>query len=122
MRQFVFAALALFAAASASALSPETETFLKGLKIDPQSADIQAIAADVVANDEGEEVSLDTLAAKRDEMGVKRFVATRKFVKAYMKNTKTPFPERKLYEISFLKPNEVIFILDALKKPFTALA
>lgn len=110
--------LALFAAASASALKPKTVAFLKELGYDAKSPQIQAIAGDVVTNKKGKTASLDLIAAKRDEMGVQRFIATRTFVKAYMKDTKTKFPDREVYETSYLKEDEVAFILEALKKPF----
>jgi hypothetical protein len=118
MRHALFVALALLAAVSAKALNPATEAFLTEIKIDPKSADVQAIAGDVVITEDGTEVSLDSLAAVRDIAGTQRFVATRKFVKAYMKNTKTPFPDRKVYDTAYLNEDEVTFILASLKKPF----
>ena len=121
LTRLVLVVLALFCAVSASALKPKTVAFLKELGYDAKSAQIKAIAGDSVTTDKGKVKSLDTLAAKRDEEGVKRFIVTRTFVKAYMKDTKTKFPDREYYETSYLKEDEVQFILAELKKPFAAL-
>lgn len=120
MRHALFAALALLAATSASAaLSPATEAFLQEIGYNVQSPEIALIADDTITTKSGLVVTLNTLAAKRDEVGVRRFVVTRNFVKAYMKDTQTPFPDREFYYTTYLKSNEVSFILAALKKPFT---
>ena len=119
MRHALFAALALFVASKASAaISPETENFLQGVGYNIQSEEITAIADDTITTKAGVVVSLNTLAAKKDEVGVRRFVATRNFVRKYMADTKTPFPDRDVYYTGYLKSNEVSFILAALKKPF----
>lgn len=96
--------------ASAAELQPKTSAFLRELGVDPGSTSVMAVSGDVVAG----KYSLDLLAAKRDEDGVKSFIATRNFIRAYMQDTKTPFPDDELYLIRFLKPDETQFISKAL--------
>ena len=120
MRHALFVALALLAATTASALKPATEAYLVEQGYDPKSEEITAIAEDIVTSKKGVVYSLDTLAADRDKMGMRAFVTTRNFVKKYMQDTRTPFPsDRQQYQTVFLKPDEVSFILAALKKPFS---
>jgi hypothetical protein len=118
MRHALFVAFALFAATSASALEPATAAYLTKQGYDPQSEEITRISQDVITAKDGTAYSLDTLAADGDKTGTRAFVTTRNFIKAYMKDTKTPFPKREVYQTVYLKPNEVSFILAALKKSF----
>ncbi|UPT73134.1 MAG: hypothetical protein M0D55_14720 [Elusimicrobiota bacterium] len=122
MKKFLFVALAMIAAASASAMNPATETFLKEIGLDPQSAEIQAVQADSVTTKTGVVKTLDSLAAKRDEDGLRRFVATRNFVQQFRQNPRTKFPPAELYDTSLLTPGEVSYILAELKKPWRASA
>ena len=85
--------------------------FLKELGLDPASKEVTGIIDDQVAT-----YSLDALAAKRDEDGVKAFIATRNFIRKYQQNTKTPFPPADLYLIRYLKPEEAQFISAQLIK------
>ncbi|MBI2813445.1 MAG: hypothetical protein HYX71_04120 [Opitutae bacterium] len=103
-------------------LQPVSLAFLKELEIDTESEQITAIIEDQVGQTSyGWPYSLDTLAGMRDETAVRAFIATRNFVRKYMKDTKTPFPPREVYQVKHLKPDEVQFILNELKKPFDAL-
>lgn len=98
-------AFGLSAAASAAELQPKSIAFLIELGFDPKSPKI----TDIV-NDQVGERNLDNMAAERDKDGVKRFIATRNFVRQYRKNTKTPFPSREFYETRYLTAEEVTFV------------
>ena len=103
-------------------LQPIAEAFLQELGIDPDSESITIILNDQVAPENGGiPYSLDTLAAMRDETAVREFIATRNWVRKYMKDPKTPFPSRDVYQTEHLKEDEVQFILKELKKPFEKL-
>ena len=103
-------------------LQPVSVAFLQELEIDPESEQITTIIEDQVGLSRyGWPYSLDTLAATRDETAVRSFIATRNFVRKYMKDPKTPFPPREVYQTKHLKPDEVQFILNELKKPFDKL-
>jgi hypothetical protein len=103
--------LAGVATASAAELQGKSIAFLKELGLDPASKQITGIINERVAS-----YSLDALAAKRDEDGVKAFIATRNFIRKYQQNTKTPFPPDDLYVIRYLKPEEAQFISAQLIK------
>lgn len=102
------------APASAGELQGKSIAFLKELGLDPASREITGITSDQVAS-----YNLDTLAAKRDENGVKAFIATRNFIRKYQQNTKTPFPPDDLYVIRYLRPDEAQFISAQLIKEST---
>jgi len=97
--------------AIAGELQEKSVAFLKELRLDPASKEIAGITDDQVGS-----YSLDTLAAKRNEDGVKAFIATRNFIRKYRQNTKTPFPPDDLYVIRYLKPDEAQFISAQLIK------
>jgi hypothetical protein len=97
--------------ASAGELQEKSTAFLKELGLNPGSKEIFGIIDDQVGS-----YSLDALAAKRDEDGVKAFIATRNFIRKYQQNTKTPFPSDDLYVIRYLKPDEAKFISAQLIK------
>ena len=98
-------------------LQPVSVAFLKELEIDTESEQITTIIEDQVGlSRTGWPNSLDTLAATRDETAVRQFIATRNFVRKYMKDPKTPFPPHEFYQTKFLKEDEVQFILNELKK------
>ncbi len=110
-RIVLIALLVGMATASAGELQGKSVAFLKELKLDPASSEIASIINDQVAT-----YSLDALAAKRDEEGVKAFIATRNFIRKYQQNTETPFPPDDLYVIRYLKPEEAQFISAQLIK------
>ena len=95
----------LSAAGSTAELQPKSIAFLKELGINPSSAEVTTIIDDQVG-----EYSLDALAARRNEDGVKSFIATRNFIRQYRKNTKTPQPSIDLYQIRYLTAEEKKFI------------
>lgn len=106
--------------ALAGKLQPKAAAFLRELEIDPESEQITLILNDQVGLWSLHDCpySLDALASFRDENAVRRFIATRNFARKYLKDTKTPFPPRDVYETRYLLPDEVQFILNELKKPF----
>lgn len=98
------------------ALKPTTAAFLKEIGLDPASTDIRAISGDKITTKSGKLKSLEALAVKRDEDGVKRFVATRVFLRAYRENPATPFPSSELYDPYLLTPDEVDFVAMQLRQ------
>lgn len=113
MKILLAAACAALLAAPALALKPATEQFLDELGISPQSAEVTSIAGDVVNGK-----SLDTLAAKRDESGVKAFIATRGFIRAFKQDSNAAFPDDELYNIGYLTAPEKLFIATKLAEAF----
>jgi hypothetical protein len=95
-------ACGLSAAALAAELQPQSIAFLVELGIDPKSPKVTGII-----NDQVRDKNLNSLAAIRDRDGVQRFIATRNFVHAYVKDMKTPFPPSHLYSNLYLTPEEV---------------
>lgn len=112
--KFLFAAAcAVMLSTPAFALKPATEQFLTELGFTPQSAEITTIAGDVVNGK-----SLDTLAAKRDESGVRAFIATRGFIRAFKQDANAAFPDDDLYNIGYLTAPEKLFIATKLAEGF----
>ncbi len=113
MKILLAAACAALLASPALALKPGTDAFLTELGFAPQSPEITAIAKDVV-----NAKSLDTLAAKRDETGVRSFIATRTFIRAFKQNPDAEFPETELYNIAYLTAPEKQYIATKLAESF----
>lgn len=95
----------LWAGPAFAGLTPEASAFLQELGVDATSPEVVAVADD---NIDGK--TLAKIAAKRDAMGVKRFIATRNFAHAFQKDPKTPFPPDDLYDIYYLSKEETGFI------------
>jgi len=101
--------------ALAGKLQPKAVAFLQEMQIDPNSAQVTAILGDQIGlSREGIPYSLDMFAARRSEDGVREFIVTRNFVRAFRQNTKTPFPKAD-YQTRYLSPDEAKFIANALK-------
>lgn len=118
MKYLLFVPLVMLAAASASAMTPETEAYLRKIGLDPQSAQVRGIASDAVKSESGTVITLDSLAAETEKTAVLRFVTTRNFVKAYLKNPKTPWPPADKYDLTYFSAAEVDQILNKLQEPF----
>lgn len=103
---------------AASSLQPATASFLKELGMDPRSSEIRAVASDSVTTASGKVKTLDSLAAKRDETGIKSFIATRSFIRAFEKDSKADFPDDELYNILYLTSSEKAYIAAKLKEAF----
>ena len=58
----------------------------------------------------------------RSEDGVRQFIATRNFIRKYKQNTKTPFPPDNVYQVRYLKPDEVEFVAAEILKQQCAAA
>lgn len=91
MKPLVLAAFAvLFCAAGASAMTPETEQYLRSIGVDPQSKDVVATDAEgsVMTSRSGdmEEFSLDILAATKKKNGILAFIGSRTFIRNLKKN------------------------------------
>lgn len=109
-------ALAVFFSfpALASALTPETDAFLQSLGYAQNSPEVTRVAADSVNGR-----TLDSLAAKHDEDGVRRFITTRNFIHRYMKDPSTPFPTH-YYDVAYLSASEQDFIFNQIAAGFGA--
>jgi hypothetical protein len=95
----------LWAGPAFAGLGPGAIAFLQELGVDASSPEVVAVADD---NIDGK--TLDKIAAKRNEGGGKRFIATRNFAQAFLKDPKTPFPPDDVYHISYLGKEETGFI------------
>jgi hypothetical protein len=101
-----------------SALKLATASFLKELGMDPKSSRTLAIASDSVTAKSGKVHTLDSLAAKRDETGVKAFIATRAFIRDFKRDSTVDFPDDELYNIAYLTAPEKVYIATKLKESF----
>lgn len=113
MKILLAAACVVLLAAPALALKPATEQFLNEIGLTPQSAEVASVAGDVVNGR-----SLDTLAAKRDESGVRAFIATRGFIRAFRLDSNAAFPDDELYNIGYLTAPEKLFIATKLAEAY----
>ena len=100
----------LFAAMSASAMTPATESLLKELGLDTQSSVIRAIAEDKVTAKSGEVYTLDSLAANGDLTAVKSFLVTREFFHDFSEDPNIVFPNDELYNILYLAEPERVYM------------
>lgn len=86
MKPLAFAAAAVFfLAAAASAMTPETSQYLRGIGVDPESSDIVELDAEgPVSTSYGgdpEVFSLDILASQKRKNGIMAFITTRGFIR-----------------------------------------
>ncbi|HLL28874.1 MAG TPA: hypothetical protein VKT73_14650 [Xanthobacteraceae bacterium] len=94
-----------------ASVSPETAAYLKEIGIDPGAPDVIEVSQDNVGA-----VSLDSLAAARDETRVRRFIYTRTFMHRFLADPDNVRIEPDKYDIAFLTPDEVNLISDLLNK------
>lgn len=95
-----------------------TESFLKELGIDPKAPGVVAVSTDSVTAESGEVYTLDSLAAKRDEMGVKSFLVTRGFLYDFRNDHDSQFPDDEFYNIRYLSVAERKFMAKTLMANF----
>jgi len=99
-----------FLAASASAMTPETEQYLRTIGLDPQSADVVAVDAEgpVSTDYDGDvsEFSLDTLAAQKKKNGINSFIGTRTFIRKLKENFAGTSIPKTNYDPMYLTPAE----------------
>src|ERR1700731_4334782 len=108
MRLFVLICLATSLAAlpAAAELSPKAIEYLKEIGVDPESAPVKAVAEDVVPDRHGKPVNLDELAQHKNAFGIRRFIATRNFLRAYQADPNKRIPRGADYEAPFLTTEE----------------
>jgi hypothetical protein len=92
-------------------VSPPTAAYLREIGIDPEAADVIEVSQDAIGA-----VSLDSLAAARDETKVRRFIYTRAFMHHFLADPDKVRIEPDKYDIGFLTPEEVNLIADELNK------
>jgi hypothetical protein len=97
---------------------PDAAAFLREIGIDPASADVASVIKDVVSNDKVKDISLNSLATKRDKDGVKRFIATRVFFHKFVVDSNTRAPPDELYRTLYLTNAEKGFIACQISKNF----
>ncbi len=108
--------LVLFITPASAELSPKAVEFLQEISIDPGSEHVKAISEDKIQMRDGEIASLDELARKKLKHAVIRFIATRTFVHAYMRDTNTRLPPTDDYDAAFLTSEEKAFVQPAFRK------
>jgi hypothetical protein len=122
MRLFVPVCLVAYLAAllaavpAAAELSPKTIEYLKAIGVDPESAPVKAVAEDVAPDRQGKPVNLDELAQHKNAFGIRRFIATRNFLRAYQADPNTRIPLADDYEASFLSAEEKAIVRPAFRK------
>jgi hypothetical protein len=113
---FAFLAASLAALPAAAELSPKAIEYLKEIGLDPESAPVKAVADDVVPNRHGKPVNLDELAQHKNAFGIRRFIATRNFLRAYQADPNTRIPRADDYEASFLTTEEKAIVRPAFRR------
>lgn len=111
MKPLALAALAaVFFAASASAMTPETDQYLRSIGLDPASRDIVAVDAEgpvsTSYDGDAEEFSLDILAAQKKKNGINSFIGTRVFIRRLKENFAGTSIPKTNYDPMYLTPEE----------------
>lgn len=85
MRPLLVAVIVVASVSAASALSPQSEAYLRQIGLDPAAADVRAADADgtIQTTYKGDlaEYSLESLASSRKRNGTIAFVTTRNFIR-----------------------------------------
>jgi len=113
---FVFLAALLATLPAAAELSPKAIEYLREIGVDPESAPVKAVADDVVPDRQGKPVNLDELARRKNGFGIRRFIATRNFLRAYQADPNTRIPRADDYESAFLTSEEKAIVRPAFRK------
>jgi hypothetical protein len=100
----------------AAELSQNAIEFLKEVGIDPGSERVRSILGDIVQTRSGEIASVEELAKKRNKAALLRFISTRNFVQAYVRDGNTRLPATEDYEPLFLTKEERAFVQPAFRK------
>ncbi len=106
----------LFIVSARAELSPKAIEYLKEIGVDPESAPVKAAADDVVPNRQGKPVNLDDLALHKNASGIRRFIATRNFLRAYEADPNTRIPSADDYESSYLTAEERARVRPAFRR------
>lgn len=108
--------LLLLAAPARAELSPKAVEYLNEIGLDPESPAVKTAAEDRVPGREGKPVSLDELAQRKNASAVRKFIATRNFLRAYQADENTPIPSADAYEASYLTAEERAHVRPAFRK------
>jgi len=108
--------LLAFAPAARAELSPQAAGFLKEIGLDPDSPRVKAVADDSIVDRQGKRISLDELARRKDAPAVRRFIATRNFLRDYEADTNTRIPAAEDYESSYLTTDERAQVRPAFRR------
>jgi hypothetical protein len=77
---------------------------------------VKAVVDDAVPDRQGKPVNLDELAQRKNAFGIRRFIATRYFLRAYQADPNTRIPVADDYEPSFLTVEEKAIVRPAFRK------
>ena len=118
MRSLIPIYLIVFLAAfpAAAELSPRAIEYLKEIGLDPDSERVKAVASDVVSDPHGNPVNLEALAVHKNALGIRRFIATRNFLRAYQADPNTRIPSADDFQSSFLTTDEKATVRPAFRK------
>jgi hypothetical protein len=106
----------LIAAPARAELSPKAIAYLREIGIDPQSTAVEAVSDDALVDRQGAPLNLDALARQQNAFGVRRFIATRNFLRAYQADPNTRIPSADDYDASYLTPAEKALVRPAFRK------
>ena len=101
---------------AAAELSPKAIEYLKEIGLDPKSEKVKAVIDDVVSDRQGKPVNLDGLAQHKNGFAIRRFIATRNFLRAYQADPNTRIPLADDYEPLFLTMEEKAIVRPAFRK------
>jgi hypothetical protein len=108
--------LLLFAASARAELSPKAIEYLKEIGLDPEAGPVKAVVDDAVPDRQGKPVNLEELALHKNAFGIRRFIATRNFLRAYQADRNTRIPSADDYESSYLTADEKAIVRPAFRK------
>lgn len=109
--------IALTSATSASAeLSQKAVEFLKEIGVDAESDRVRSILNDAIQIHKEKVVSVEELAKNRNKTALLRFISTRNFVQAYVRDMNTRLPATDDYDASFLTLEEKVFVQPAFRR------
>lgn len=111
MKPLALAALAaVFLAASASAMTPETEQYLRSIGLNPASPEVVAVDEEgplsTTYDGDVSVFSLDSLASQKKKNGVNSFIGTRTFIRRLKENFAGTSIPKSNYDPMYLTPEE----------------
>ena len=109
-------AIGLAAAPAAAELSAKAVEYLKEIGLDAESPRVKTVADDSVPDRQGKPVNLEVLALEKNALGIRRFVATRNFLRAYQADASTRIPTADDYESAYLTSEERAIVRPAFRK------
>jgi hypothetical protein len=112
----IFVCALISASSAAAELSRSATEFMKEIGVDPASEKVRSLLNDVVQTRNGEIASVEEFASKRNKAALLRFISTRNFVQAYVRDGNTRLPATEDYEPLFLTKEEKAFVQPAFRK------